>query len=109
MAINKSLIDGVQNSVNTAVDLYTSPANGNGTRITAFTASLGSTTAQTYRVFIGATAVAAKEIIQATAIAGPDQDSPLEIINHFITPGEKIFVQVSTGTTIVIRASGIEF
>lgn len=108
MAINKALIDGVQNSVNTAVDMYTSPANGNGTRITAFTASLDAD-AETYRVFIGATAVAAKEIIQSTSIAGPGQDSPLELINHFITPGDKIFVQVSTGTTIVIRASGIEF
>ena len=108
MATNKALIDGVQNSVNTAVDMYTSPASGGGTRIIAFTASLDTGT-ETYRVFIGATAVAAKEIIQATAVAGPGQDSPLELINHFITPGDKIFVQVSTGSTIVVRASGIEF
>lgn len=108
MAINKSLIDGVQNSVNTAVDLYTSPASGGGTRIIAFTASLDAGT-ETYRVFIGATAAAAKEIIQATALAGPGQDSPLELINHFIPAGQKVFVQVSTGSTIVVRSSGIEF
>lgn len=108
MATNKALIDGVQNSVNTAVDLYTSPASGGGTRIVAFTASLDTGT-ETYRVFVGATAAAAKEIIQAVAIAGPDQDSPLELINHFIPAGDKIFVQVSTGSTIVVRASGIEF
>ena len=108
MATNKALIDGIQNSVNTAVDMYTSPANGGGTRITAFTASLDTGT-ETYRVFVGLTAVAAKEIIQAVAITGPDQDSPLELVNHFIPAGDKIFVQVSTGSTIVVRASGIEF
>jgi len=108
MATNKSLIDGIQNSVNTAVNLYTSPANGGGTRITAFTASLDTAT-ETYRVFVGSSAVAAKEIIQAVAIQGPDQNSPLELINHFVTAGDSIFVQVSTGSTIVVRASGIEF
>jgi hypothetical protein len=108
MATNKALIDGVQNSVNTAVNLYTSPANGGGARIIAFTASLD-TGSETYRVFVGSSAVAAKEIIQAVAIAGPGQDSPLELINHFVPAGDSIFVQVSTGSTIVIRASGIEF
>ncbi len=108
MATNKALIDGVQNSVNTAVNVYTSPASGGGTRIIAFTASLDTGT-ETYRVFIGSSAVAAKEIIQAVAIAGPGQDSPLELINHYIVAGDSIFVQVSTGATITVRASGIEF
>ena len=108
MATNETLIDGVQNSGTAADDLYTSPVNGGGTRIIAFTASLDVGTG-TYRVFIGLTAVAAKEIIQATPIRGPDQDSPLELINHFIPPGQKIFVQVSTGSTITDRATGIEF
>jgi len=108
MAANKSLIDGVQNSVATAEDLYTSPASGGGTRILAFTASL-STGTETYRVFIGATAVAAKEIIQARSIQGPGEDSPLELMNHLVSPGDKIFVQVSTGSTITVRATGIEF
>jgi hypothetical protein len=108
MAANKALIDGVQNTVTTAVDLYTSPAQGNGTRITAFTASLDAG-AQRYSVFIGLTATTAKRIIQLNPVSGPGQDSPLELINHFIPAGQKLFVQVSTGTTITIRASGIEF
>jgi len=107
MAINVTLIDGVQNSGTTAVDLYTSPAQGGGTRIIAFTASLITGT-QTYRVFIGSTA-AAKEIIQATAIKGPSQDSPLELINHLIPAGQKLFVQSSAGNSITVRAAGIEF
>ena len=108
MATNATLIDGVQNSGTAADDLYTSPANGNGTRITAFTASLDAD-AEKYSVFIGATAATAKKIIQLNPVKGPGQDSPLELINHFIPAGQKIFVQVTTGSTIVVRASGIEF
>jgi len=110
MATEATLIDGVQPSVITAVDAYTSPANGGGTRITAFTASnkAGNTT-ETYRVFVGATAVDAKEIIPATRVAGSEKDSPFELIGQRVPPGEKIFVQVSTLTTITFRSTGIEF
>ena len=108
MATNVAIINGVQNTGTTADSLYTSPASGNGTRITAFTASLGTGT-ETYRVFVGTTAVAANEIIQATAVRGAGQDSPLELINHLIPANHSIFVQISTGSTITVRASGIEF
>lgn len=107
MATIIAIIDGVQNTVNTAVDMYTSPAAGGGTRITSFTASLITDT-HTYRVFIGATAIAAKEIIPATSMRGPDNDSPLGIIGHLVPAGEKIFVQISTSNTITIRATGTE-
>ena len=108
MALNKVLIGGVQPTVTTAVDSYTSPPNGGGTRIVAFTASLVSGS-ETYRVFVGASATTAKEIIPAVGLSGPDNDSPLGLVNHFIPAGEKLFVQVSTGTTIAFRATGIEF
>jgi hypothetical protein len=108
MAVNKTMIDGVQPTVTTAVDSYTSPANGGGTRVVAFTASL-ITGSETYRVFIGETAIAENEIIPAVSLAGPVSDSPPEIINHFIPAGQKVFIQVSTGTTISFRMSGIEF
>ena len=108
MANNVTMIDGVQPTVSTVVDSYTSPANGSGTRIIAFTASL-LTGSETYRVFVGATATAATEIIPATGLSGPDSDSPLSLINHLIPAGQKLFVQVSTGTTISFRATGIEF
>ena len=108
MAINVTLIDAQQPTVTSAVDSYTSPAGGNGTRIIAFTASLVTGT-ENYRVFVGLTASTAAEIIPARSITGPNSSSPLELVNHFIPPGEKVFVQVSTGTTISFRASGIEF
>jgi hypothetical protein len=108
MSINVSLIDGVQNSSTIAEKLYTSPDRGKGTRISAFTASLDTGT-ESYRVFIGTSAIAANEIIQETGIKGPSQDSPLELINHLIPAGSSIFVQISTASTITIRASGQQF
>lgn len=108
MATEKTLIDGVQPTVSAPVDSYTSPANGGGTRIISFTASLVTGT-ETYRVFVGTTAITAKEIIPATTITGPNDDTPLGLINHRIPPSSKLFVQSSTGTTISYRASGIEF
>ncbi len=110
MAINAVLIDGVQPAGTSAVNAYTSPTNGGGTRITAFTASntAGNATA-TYRVFIGTTAVEANEIIPAVSVAGADKDTPFELIGHFISAGESLFFQVSTGSTIAFRSAGIEF
>lgn len=110
MANEVTLIDGVQLAVTVATSAYTSPPNGAGTRITAFTASnkAGNTT-ETYRVFIGGAASDANEIIPTTSVSGSDKDSPLEIIGHRIPPGDELFIQVSTGTTISIRATGIEF
>jgi hypothetical protein len=108
MAINKALIDGVQPTLTTAVDSYTSPTNGAGTRIIAFTASIVTGT-ETYRVFVGSTATSATEIIPATSLTGPEKDSPSELMNHLIPAGQKLFVQVSTGSTISFRVTGIEF
>ena len=108
MANNVILISGVQPTTTSAENVYTSPANEGGTRIVAFTASLV-TGSETYRVFVGASAIDATEIIPATGLTGPDNDSPFGLINHLILPGESLFVQVSTGTTIAFRATGIAF
>ena len=108
MAVNQTLIDGIQPGVTTAVNAYTSPANGGGTRIIAFTASIVTGT-ETYRVFVGTSASTATEIIPETSIAGPGKDTPLELISHLIPAGSSLFVQVSTATTIAFRATGIEF
>ena len=108
MATNVAIIDADQPSVTTAVNQYTSPANGAGTRIVAFTASLVTGT-ETYRVFVGTSAATATEIVPAESITGPNRDTPLELINHLIPAGSSLFTQVSTGPTITFRASGIEF
>ena len=109
MASNVTLIDGVQPTVTTAVDAYTSPANGGGTRIVAFTASQSGGSKETFRVFIGASASNATEIIPARGLGGNESKTPFELIGHLIPTGQKLFVQVSTGTTGTFRAAGIEF
>lgn len=108
MATNVSMIDGVQPAVTTAVDSYTSPAGGGGTRIVSLTASLVTGT-ENYRVFVGDSASTANEIVPARSITGPNSSAPFELSGHYMKAGEKLFVQVSTGTTISFRATGIEF
>lgn len=108
MATNKSLITALRPSVTTAVNAYTSPANGAGTRVVAFTASIPSGT-ETYKVYIGTAATADTEIIPTKSIKGPKDDTAFGVINQLIGPNESIFVQVSTADTITFRASGIEF
>ena len=100
-----TFIDGVTPSVTTAVNAYTAPSNGNGSRILAFAASINSGV-ETYTVYIGATATDA--IIPATSVSGPGSDTPFDLINHIIPPGDSLWYQVSTGSTITLRASGRE-
>jgi len=109
MATTVTLIDADQPTVTTAVDSYTSPSTGGGTRIIAFTASstAGNATAS-YRVFIGLTATDATEIIPAINMVAPSQDTPFELIGHLIPAGAKLFVQVSAANTITFRVTGIE-
>ena len=109
MATEATLIDGVQPDDIIAVDAYTSPSDGGGTRVTAFTASKVASGTATYRVFVGDSSVTAKEIIPARSVAGPNADSPFELINQRIPPGQKLFVQVSVASTIAFRATGLEF
>ena len=108
MADNKALIDGVQPTVTTAVNAYTSPSNGGGTRIASFAASL-KTGSEIFSIFIGTAATVVNEIVPDKKIKGPAEDANLVTIDQFVPAGSSIFVKVSTGTTITFRASGIEF
>jgi len=113
MASNTTLIDGIQPGVITVVDAYTSPTNGGGTRIIAFTASNTSgATTETYTVFVvpsGGSPNATNEIVPPSIVAVDDRETPSELISHLIPPGGTLRVQVSTASTISFRATGIEF
>jgi hypothetical protein len=60
-------------------------------------------------VFIGATATDATEIMPTRSIIGPDSEQPYQVIGQNIGAGDKLFAQVSTGTTIAFRVTGIEY
>jgi hypothetical protein len=103
-----TIIDGVQPSVTTVVDMYTAPASSSGVRIVAFAATLITGT-ESYSAFIGATATDATRIIALKSITGPNEDLGGALINHVIPAGQKLFIQVSTGTSFSFRCSGIQF
>jgi len=110
-AQNKSLVDGVRPPTTAETLVYTSPANGAGTRITAFTASNDTGTTETYTVFVtpSGTTASSNKIVPSNAVLGNDTDTHPDIINHLVPPGGTIVLQVSTGNTVAFRVTGIEF
>lgn len=108
MASIVTIIDGVQPSTTTADSMYIAPASSGGVRIVAFSASLDTGT-ETYSAFIGATATADTRIIALKSITGPNEDLGAALINQVIPAGQSLFIQVSTGSTISFRCSGVQF
>ena len=109
---SKTLADGIQPTTTAITVVYTAPASGAGTRITAFTATNTSGSTDTYSVYIvpnGGTADATNRIIDAKSITTPLADVPAEVQEQLIPAGGTLEVAVSTGTTIAFRASGVEF
>jgi hypothetical protein len=111
MAINAKLIAALQPGVTTATLAYTSPTNGSGTRITNFIASneVGTERYTIYLVPEGDSPAVANKVIPSVGLSANTSDTPSEVINAFLAPGDMIYVQVTTGTTIKFDASGIEF
>ena len=111
MALNKTLIDGVQLTAS-AASLYTSPANGGGTRVVAFTATNDGAATETYTLHIvpsGGTAGATNILVKAKSLAVSEDDSPIAIVNQLVPAGGTIQALASTTLKIAVRASGIEF
>jgi hypothetical protein len=112
-AINKTLIEGVLLTATAAV-LYTSPANGGGTRVVAFAlANSGGTGTETYSLHIvpdGGTADSTNILVPERALADKEPDTPAEIINQLVPPGGTIQALASTTLKINVgSAAGIEF
>lgn len=111
-AINTVMADGIRPAVLTAVTLYTSPSNGAGSRIIAFTASNDSASTETYTTHIvpaAGSATSLNKIIPLAAILANGTDVPAEVQNHLIPAGGTLQVLVSTVDTIAFRVTGIEF
>jgi hypothetical protein len=105
-----TLADGIQPTVTTVVDLYTAPLGGAGTTIIAFTATNSTVTTATYNTFVvptGGTADDTNKLIDVKSLAQSVTDVPAEVQNQLIPPGGTLAVQVSVGTTIAFRATGI--
>ena len=112
MATNVIISNGVQPTTTSITSLYTSPVTSLGTRIIAFTACNPVGTTNTYSVWIvpaSGTADNTNRIISVSSLITNESESPPELQNHLIPPGGTLQVQVSTGTTINFRSTGIQF
>ena len=110
-ATNKALVEGGL-LTNAAAVVYTSPAIGTGTRITAFTATNTTGSAVTYSVYIvpdGDVAGFANLLLDDEALAGGEADVPAALINQLIPPSSTLEAFASSGATVAVSASGIEF
>ena len=111
MATNLTLIDGVQLTAS-AVPLYTSPANGGGTRVVAFSLVNDGGTTETYTLHIvpsGGSADSTNILVSARSLADNEADTPAEIVNQLVPAAGTIEALASTTLKIAVRASGIEF
>ena len=110
-AINKSIIDGIL-ALGTVNVEYTAPALGKGTRITAFTVNntLGSGITWTaYIVPNGGSPGLTNILVNAQSLDAAEDDQPPALINQLVPPGGTIEVFASSGASLSVRASGIEF
>jgi hypothetical protein len=104
---DRVLTDRTVTPVNTPTTVYTAPSDGQGTIITAFTASNCLTSGVSYKAYItGGTADCA--IIPFT-IVGRDKFSPgSAIVGHTVPSGSKIQVENSASDGLNFYITGRE-
>lgn len=113
MTQNVLLVDGELAAVGgTPETVYTSPAGGKGTRITAVTCTNISVATDTYSIYTrsdGAAPGPADSLILDKSLATKESDTPPEVINHFIRPGGTLSFETATALSITLKVSGVEF
>ena len=104
------LVNSVQNTLaNTIETFYTSPADGAGTVITAFTATNNTGSNRTYKAYIFDSAGNPKEAITPVKIIVRNRFDPGNaIVNHEIEPGGTLRMESDGANSIVYRVTGNE-
>lgn len=103
---------GNRPAVLTAVTLYTSPANGNGTRTISMVATNSGGTTETFSVHIvpnGDSADDTNILVKDRSLLTLGTDLVPEMPNNLVPAGAAVQVLVSTVSTITFHGSGIEF
>lgn len=110
-ALNVKIATGYVTTGTTPETVYTSPAAGQGTRITALTAYNKSVTTESYTAYIApdATAATSSEAVVNQAVTTLKSDVPLEALNQIIPPGGTLQVDTSAAGAFTFQVSGIEF
>lgn len=107
------LVNSVANTLNDTIEkFYDSPAassGGQGTRISAFTASNNSTASASYKAYIYDSSGAAKAAVVPLKIVVKDRfNLAPSIVGHIIPPGGSLRMESSTAGAITFRVTGSE-
>lgn len=104
------LVNSVQNSNPDAIEIfYSSPSVGNGTRITAFTATNDTGSSKTYKGYIYDASGVAKVAVIPQKIIVPDRfDLGASIVGQLIPPGGTLRMESSDASSIAFRVTGNE-
>ena len=109
MALNV-LVNSAQSQVADTVEVfYTVPTGGEGTVITAFTATNNTGSNRSYKAYIfDATGDLLEAIIPLKIIIRSKTDLGSPIINQFIPPGGTLRMETDLANSIAFRVSGKE-
>ena len=107
------LVNSVSNTLDDTIEkFYDSPSassGGQGTRISAFTASNNSTASSTYKAYIYDSSGALKAAVVPQKIVVKDRfDLAPSIIGHVIPVGGSLRMESSTAGAITFRVTGSE-
>ena len=104
------LVNSTQNTLtNTIQTFYTSPADGAGTVITAFTATNNTGANRTYRAYIfDSTGLPLAAVTPLKVVVRNRFDPGSSIVNHLIPPGGTLRMESDLLESIVFRVTGNE-
>ena len=104
------LVNSTQNSLtDTTQVFYTSPADGAGTVITAFTATNNTTANRTYTAYIFDSSGDTLEAVTPLKVLIRNRFDPgSSIVNHLIPAGGTLRMQSDLADSIVFRVTGNE-
>ena len=104
------LVNSAQNAIADTIEIfYTSPSTGNGTRITAFTASNATESSKSYGAYIYDVSASALPAIIPLKIIVPGRfDLGSAMVGHIIPPGGTLRMDSSLASSISYRVTGNE-
>ncbi len=106
---DKTLVDTKISSANTVVKLYTSPSDGNGTIITAFTATNCITTGVSFKVYIVASSgLPDCSVIPFTLVGRDKFTSGSALLGQTIPKGSSLQAENSTADGLNFYITGRE-
>ena len=107
---DKTLVNSVQNTVADTIEIfYTSPTDGNGTRIEAFTASNNTDSNKTYKAYIyNAAGTALPAVMPLKIVVRNRFNVGAALVGQIIPAGGTLRMESSEALSISFTAAGNE-